>query len=166
MAAPALYIRSERTGVAWQVWPQPDPVPPGVVQEMGNYLFELKDSPEATGADLLIDERALEALRTPAPNAARWRWSPGFHAGTIEAELRIPGRAPRRFEVITDADSRKLTRDAFDAMVREILEDTFALFCEAQGQSPQPLPGWSFCARVSQSLNLPPPRYAARRGIS
>jgi Domain of unknown function (DUF2357) len=128
MAAPALYIRSERTGVAWQVWPQPDPVPPGVVQEMGNYLFELKDSPEATGADLLIDERALEALRTPAPNAARWRWSPGFHAGTIEAELRIPGHAPRRFEVITDADSRKLTRDAFDAMVREILEDTFALF--------------------------------------
>ena len=59
---------------------------------------------------------------------ARWRWSPGFHAGTVEAELRIPGHAPRRFEVITDADSRKLTRDDFDAMVREILEDTFALF--------------------------------------
>ena len=67
-------------------------------------------------------------MRAPAPHSARWRWSPGFHAGTVEAELRIPGHAPRRFEVITDPDRRKLTRDDFDAMVREILDDTFALF--------------------------------------
>ena len=39
-----------------------------------------------------------------------------------------PAQSPRRFEVITDPDMRKLTRDDFDGMVREILDDTFALF--------------------------------------
>jgi hypothetical protein len=34
----------------------------------------------------------------------------------------------KRFEIVTDPDRRKLTRDDFDAMVREILSDTFALF--------------------------------------
>ena len=40
----------------------------------------------------------------------------------------MPGQTPRRFEVVTDPDRRKLTRDDFDTMVREILDDTFALF--------------------------------------
>ena len=83
---------------------------------------------DAATADLLIDDRPLEALRAQAPDMARWRWSPGFHAGTVEAELRLAGQAPRRFEVVTDPDRRKLTRDDFDTMVREILDDTFALF--------------------------------------
>jgi hypothetical protein len=125
---PALLMRSEATGAAWRVWPDPEPVAPGSVQETGSYLFELHDSAEAASADLLIDDIPLEALRARAPDTARWRWSPGFHAGLVEAELRFPGHAPRRFEVVTDPDRRKLTRDDFDAMVREILDDTFALF--------------------------------------
>jgi hypothetical protein len=125
---PTLIIRSEVTGKAWQVWPEPEPTEPGAIQETGTYLFELRSAPGADGAELLIDDRRLEALRAPALDAARWRWSPGFHAGTIEAELRLPGNNPRRFEVVTDPDLRKLTRQDFDAMVREILEDTFALF--------------------------------------
>jgi hypothetical protein len=125
---PALLMRSETTGAAWRVWPDPETVAPGSVQETGSYLFELHDSPDAANADLLIDDIPLEALRARAPDTARWRWSPGFHAGLVEAELRFSGHAPRRFEVITDPDRRKLTRDDFDAMVREILDDTFALF--------------------------------------
>jgi hypothetical protein len=125
---PALLIRSETTGAAWRVWPDAEAVAPGSIQETGSYLFELHDSTDAATADLLIDDIPLEALRARAPDTARWRWSPGFHAGLVEAELRLPGHAPRRFEVITDPDRRKLTRDDFDAMVREILDDTFALF--------------------------------------
>ena len=64
----------------------------------------------------------------PLRGTARWRWSPGFHAGTVDAELRLPGSNPRRFEIVTDPDIRKLTRADFGDMVREILEDTFALF--------------------------------------
>jgi len=125
---PALIIRSEATGVGWKVWPDTEPAPAGIVQETGSYVFDLRDAPGAGSAELLIDDRPLEALRSPAPDAARWRWSPGFHAGTVEAELRLPGSNPRRFEIVTDPDLRKLTREDFDVMVREILEDTFALF--------------------------------------
>jgi hypothetical protein len=124
----ALLIHNERTGAAWRVWPDPEPAAPGAVHETGNYLFELKGSSDAATADLLIDDVALEALRALTPDTARWRWSPGFHAGTVEAELRLCGHAPQRFEVVTDPDQRKLTRDDFDCMVREILDDTFALF--------------------------------------
>src|SRR5262249_28472811 len=69
-----------------------------------------------------------EALRAKSATESRWRWSPGFHAGTVEAQLRLPGSGTRRFEFITDPDLRKLTRYDFDVMLRDILEDTFALF--------------------------------------
>lgn len=124
----ALFIQAEGGGPAWQVWPVPDAVPPGTVREGASYLFELRDSDDALAADLLIDDVPAEALRSRQPRVARWRWQPGFHAGVVEAVLRVPGTGTRRFEITTDPDLRKLTRDDFDAMVREVLEDTFALF--------------------------------------
>lgn len=124
----ALYIQAEGGGPAWQVWPMPDTVPPGAVREGTSYLFELRNSNDALAADLMIDDAPVEALRSREPRNARWRWQPGFHAGMVEAVLRVPGIGTRRFEVTTDPDLRKLTRDDFDAMVREVLEDTFALF--------------------------------------
>lgn len=124
----ALFIQAEGGGPAWQVWPTPDVVPPGTVREGASYLFELRDSEDALAADLLIDDVPVEALRSRHPRVARWRWQPGFHAGMVEAVLRIHGTGTRRFEITTDPDLRKLTRDDFDAMVREVLEDTFSLF--------------------------------------
>jgi hypothetical protein len=124
----ALYIQAEGGGPAWQVWPVPDAVPPGAVREGVVYLFELRNSDEALQTDLLIEDAPVEALRSRDPRCARWRWQPGFYAGMVEAELRMPGIGPRRFEVTTDPDLRKLTRDDFDVMVREVLETTFALF--------------------------------------
>lgn len=121
-------MQAEGDGPAWQVWPIPDTAPTGVVREGASYIFELRDSDDALAADLLIDDVPAEALRSRQPRVARWRWKPGFHAGVVEAVLRIPGTPGRRFEIITDPDLRKLTRDDFDAMVREVLEDTFALF--------------------------------------
>jgi len=123
-----LSVRDEATGRQWRVWPDPEPIPAGVVRETGRYLFDLRGANEAVGADLLIDGMALEALRVRDTTASRWRWTPGFHAGTIDAELRLTGSGTKRFEVITDPDLRKLTRGDFDRMVREILGDTFALF--------------------------------------
>ena len=123
-----LSIRDEGTGREWRVWPDPEQIPPGEVHEKGTYLFELNQFHGASDADLLIDDTPLDALRVPRPEMARWRWSPGFQAGTVEAELRLPGSGTKRFEIVTDPDLRKLTRAHFDGMVREILEDTFALF--------------------------------------
>ncbi len=124
----ALYIRRESGGQAWQVWPVQEVIPAGEVREAVSYLFELQDSDDALNADLLIDDVSVEALRSRQPRVARWRWTPGFHAGVAEAVLRIPGTGTRRFDITTDPDLRKLTRNDFDAMVREVLEDTFALF--------------------------------------
>lgn len=123
----ALTLRSESSGRSWRLWPDPEPIPAGAVHETGTYLFELTGHPAASEADLLLDHLPLEALRAPA-GAARWRWSPGFHAGEAQLELRVPGDGRRRVDVTTDPDRRKLTRSDFDVMVREILEDTFALF--------------------------------------
>ncbi len=124
----ALYILADRDEEAWKVWPEPDQIPPGVVHESASYIFELRDCDNASDADLLIDGVQIEALRSRDSRRARWRWEPGFHAGVMEATLRIPGMGVRRFEVTTDPDLRKLTREHFDVMVREVLQDTFALF--------------------------------------
>ena len=123
-----LTIRNEETGSFWRVWPDPQAIPSGEVRETGTYIIELRHETNASDADLLIDETPLEALRSKDPMTSRWRWSPGFHAGMVEAELRLPVNAIQRFEFIIDPDRRKLTRDEFDCMVREILEDTIALF--------------------------------------
>lgn len=124
----ALFILRENGGSAWQVWPVQDEIPPGEVREAVSYLFELRECDDALDADLSIDDIPAEALRSRQPRVARWRWTPGFHAGVAEVALRLPGTGIRSFEITTDPDLRKLTRADFDTMVREVLEDTFALF--------------------------------------
>jgi hypothetical protein len=123
-----LHIQSESGGPTWQVWPTQEVIPSGSIKEASSYLFELRDSDNALDAELLIDGIPVEALRSRQPNVARWRWMPGFHAGAVEVTLHLPGMGVRRFDITTDPDLRKLTRDDFDTMVREVLEDTFALF--------------------------------------
>lgn len=124
----ALFIQPEGSKEEWQVWPEPEVIPAGAIKEAASYLFELRNSDEALSADLLIDDVSAEALRSRQTNVARWRWTPGFHAGMVDVVLRTPRMGTRRFEITTDPDLRKLTRSDFDAMVRELLEDTFALF--------------------------------------
>ncbi|MBC3453094.1 DUF2357 domain-containing protein [Pseudomonas mosselii] len=144
----ALYVQSEKGGPAWQVWPLQDVIPSGSIREAASYLFELHDIDNAIAADLLIDDVPIEALRSRHSRVARWRWTPGFHAGSVEVSLHLPSTEVRRFEITTDPDLRKLTRSDFDAMVREILEDTFALFslsafrksiAHQRGNKPPPL---------------------------
>lgn len=110
------------------VWPKPEQIPPGAIRESASYLFVLRGCHQAQAVDLLIDDVAVEALRAREAGTALWRWTPGFHAGVIEATLRIPGAGTHRLEITTDPDIRKLTRDDFDLMVREVLEDSQALF--------------------------------------
>jgi hypothetical protein len=115
--------------VKWQLWPHAQPVPPGAVAEARSYLFLLENHPDAAEAELEVDGVALEALRARAAGQARWRWQPGFHAGSVDIRLRIGRRRTLAdLSLTTDPDLRKLTRDRFDTMVREILEDTLALF--------------------------------------
>lgn len=135
------------SGPGWRVWPDPEAIPPGALVETAECLFELTGAPGADGADLFVDDVPLEALRTREAGTARWRWSPGYHAGSAECRLRMDGRNIG-FEVLLDPAAHKLSRDAFDTMVREILEDSFALFslsafhrsvARGDGRRPPPL---------------------------
>lgn len=123
-----LCLLEENGAGRWQVWPEKDDIPPGRVHEAGSYLFLLEDCAEASRADLYMDDVALEPLRVSDKGSAKWRWTPGFHSGLVYLSLKIPGGPNPSFEVATDPDLRKLTRDDFDTMVLDILEDTSALF--------------------------------------
>lgn len=157
----ALFIQPEGGAGPWEVWPRQEPIPPGQITESTSYVFELRDCEEAAGADLLIDDQPLEGLRSRQPHASRWRWEPGFHAGVVDATLKIPGSSPRLFSITTDPDQRKLTRADFDVMVREILEDTFALFslsafrrgiARQSGTKPPPLARLEFLRSRAQEI--------------
>lgn len=156
-----LHVQSENGGPAWQVWPTQEVIPSGSIKEASSYLFELRDSDDALDADLLIDDVPVEALRSRQPRVARWRWTPGFHAGSVEVALRLPGTGIRRFEITTDPDLRKLTRNDFDVMVREVLEDTFALFslsafrkgiARQSGSKPPPLARLEFLRSRAEEI--------------
>ncbi|MBD9547265.1 MULTISPECIES: DUF2357 domain-containing protein [unclassified Pseudomonas] len=156
-----LHVQSENGGPTWQVWPTQEVIPSGSIKEASSYLFELRDSDDALNADLLIDDVPVEALRSRQPRVARWRWTPGFHAGSVEVALRLPGTGIRRFEITTDPDLRKLTRNDFDAMVREVLEDTFALFslsafrkgiARQSGSKPPPLARLEFLRSRAEEI--------------
>lgn len=157
----SLYIQSEGSGQSWQVWPAQDSIPPGCIREASSYFFELRDSDQALEADLLIDDTPAEALRSRRFDTARWRWTPGFHAGSVQIVLKLPGSGTHRFEITTDPDTRKLTRDDFDTMVREILEDTFALFtlsafrkgvARQSGSRPPPLARLEFLQSRAEAI--------------
>lgn len=124
----ALFILKEGSSTEWQVWPERDEIPPGEIAEGGVYLIELRDTDDSIGVELAIDDLPLEALRTRDARLARWRWNPGFHAGMVEIVLSSAGTASRRFEVRVDPERYKLTREEFQKMLRDILEDSFALF--------------------------------------
>lgn len=120
-------IQAGSVGRAWRVWPDPEPIPPGTVQEGGEHILELTGSDAAVTAELAVEGVRLRALRAPAQDAARWAWEPGFNAGVVEAVLSLGGRRIN-LSLETDPAARKLARGEFDAMVGEVLEDTLALF--------------------------------------
>jgi len=105
---PALWIIAEGTGRAWQVWPETEPLPAAAIQEGGQYLIELRNIADPLAADLFLDDLPVDALRPPGPDIARWRWSPGFHAGSLEVRLELGQGRRHRFPIITDPDLRKM----------------------------------------------------------
>jgi len=142
----SLFIRNEEPGQSqFVVWPASESIPAGWVAETRNYTFELVGVEDDRLYDLFIDDLPLEALRSPSQDVARWRWTPGFHAGVVQVRLERTRIKIAEFELTTDPDLRKITRTEFDLMLREILTDTFALFAlssfrrlVARGQGTKP----------------------------
>lgn len=123
-----LIYREDQRENAQLVWPGKASLSGDTVQETFTYRFELRNVDDVFAPQLCIDELPLQALRPPDSKTALWSWQPGFYAGAVEAELTVDGREWHRFEIVTDPDLRKMTRQQFDTMVHELLNDTFALF--------------------------------------
>lgn len=123
-----IYQRGTPPEHAVRLWPDQTALGPGVIQEAREYLIELRMVEQPDQVTLFIDDWPVEALRSPSSSTARWRWSPGFYAGRIEIGIDFGDGIRHDTSVVIDPDLDKLTRDDFDTMVREILEDTFALF--------------------------------------
>lgn len=116
-----------RPQVRYRVWPVMDEMPEGWVAENREYVFDLENTDEYQTIQLEVDDIALEALRSPEEGVARWRWSPGFFAGRVAFTI-IARHGRQAFELIVDPARHKLTREHFDLMIEQILEDTFQLF--------------------------------------
>lgn len=119
--------QSGNPGTRYEVWPRSN-VPSGFVQEARDFIIELVDCDAAETAELLFDDVPIEALRSRTPRSARWRWNPGFYAGRASFAIKGIAAGDVKVELVTDPDLAKLTREDFDAMVRDILSDTNALF--------------------------------------
>jgi predicted component of viral defense system (DUF524 family) len=130
-----------------RVWPSGPELPVSTIQENQEYIFELRDVDDPWSAELLLDDEPLRGLRPPNRTSARWSWCPGFYAGATTIRLEVSGHS-EEFELVTDPDAHKLARSEFDLMVREILQDTQALFslsafrtsvAKGVGDTPPPL---------------------------
>lgn len=116
-------------GQAVAIWPLTSGNPAaGLIQENIRYCFELSDIADPDNAQLYIDDLPLEALRSPNRTTARWAWTPEFYAGQIRLRISYPPAHQAEMDLMVDPDVAKLTRNEFDSMVRDILEDTTALF--------------------------------------
>ncbi len=114
-------------GREFTLFPDSQPIPPGALAENSTTYFHLKgEGFDPFQVSLEVDGVSLEPA-PKSPNHVRWRWDIGFHAGRVELTLR--GCPPRTIiqEVVTDPDRAKLTRDDFQQMVGDILQDTLAL---------------------------------------
>ena len=113
---------------AEEAWPDTSQLEKQSIEEAGKYIFCLQDITAPRRSELYLNAERLEPLRSPDNTTALWKWEPGFHAGEVEVFLQLAPGETVQFELVTDPDERKLTRERFTTMVEEILEDTLALF--------------------------------------
>ena len=110
------------------IWPGECICEAGTIEESRTYIFELRNPQDPLKAHLFIDDQKLRRDILDTPLRVQWEWNVGFHAGEVEVVIQLehPRNAIRKV-LVTDPDRRKLTREQFDTMIRQILDDTFAL---------------------------------------
>lgn len=111
-------LRWRETGDAEREWAPllPAPADNSGFHETRRYQI----SKPFLGAVLFVDDEPLAA--DPADSTS-WIWEPGFYAGPVTCELTDSSGEPRAlFRLDVAPDARKLGRDEFGAMIRELLE--------------------------------------------
>lgn len=76
---------------------------------------------EVQGLSLLVDDEPLSNLSRVE---SEWEWRPGFYAGEVTAELRsAEGAVVERYLLDVSPEPRKLGRDLFEQMLRDLREE-------------------------------------------
>lgn len=121
------------SGRSFRLLPDPEPVPAGAITENARILFRLvlvDPAIDIFKVELAVDEVPLERV-AGSLREARWTWNLEFNAGLASLQLTgLPG-GPIVFELVSDPARAKLTREQFDRMVGDILEDSLALIALA-----------------------------------
>lgn len=116
-----------QNGRRFQIHPEYQPIPPGLLHENSTAYFRLDGSGfDPFSVNLRVDGVELESS-PKSSSSVRWKWEIGFHAGIAQVELE--GLLPRtlKMEVLSDPQVAKLTRGEYQSMVGDILTDTLAL---------------------------------------
>jgi hypothetical protein len=125
--AATLHICERADRWRYQIWPTLEPIPAGTIQEDQTYRLVLSDVPDARDAELLVDDEPLKALRSRSEAEGVWEWNPGFFAGILQLEIRLPNGPTAVATVTVDPRIAKLQHVEFERMVSEILTDTLVL---------------------------------------
>lgn len=112
----------------WHIWPDTCDIPAGVIEENEKYELELVDIESPDETTLSIDGVQLEGLRSPNDRTARWAWSPGFYSGLVRIDIKFSTGKRAKAEIEIDPQIAKVSRNRYNRMVEDILEDTTALF--------------------------------------
>ncbi len=114
MTVPVVRWRERENPGTWEVL-QPAPALNGGFSECKRYVFEKLD----LGWSFRIDDEPLGEA-----SASEWWWEPGFFAGEVTAELlNAAGNTLALFLLDVSADARKLGRDVFSRMIKEIRDE-------------------------------------------
>ncbi|OBZ07564.1 hypothetical protein A8L34_25875 [Bacillus sp. FJAT-27264] len=109
-----------------RIWPEESTVIQVSLHENKRYYFELRNPPDVYAAQIYIEGIRLKK-DIPSPTIVQWEWQIGFNAGIVEFELHLEKFNKYPFSLEVDPELKKLTKTDFDQMIRDILDDTFAL---------------------------------------
>lgn len=125
----ALWIgKRDNSDPPLQIFPPKKSPPSNYLRENKSYFFELRDVEDPGSYEMFIDDKSVLAVRSVEKSTAKWIWDAGFYAGIIEIKIN-KGILPFIEARLTfDPDKEKLTRNNFNLMIGQILEDTMALF--------------------------------------
>lgn len=114
-------------GQEFELFPQCESIPPGLVTESSILSFTFRSAGlDPYGVSLLVDGVALDPIASN-PGEVRWKWSVGFHVGEAGVSLRREGHRRLDMKLRTDPLRAKLNRQQYTQMLGDLFEDTLAL---------------------------------------
>lgn len=125
-----LYLEDPKSKQRYSLKPSSENEPPGWIQENGTYHVVYEGSSDQGEPVLAISGLPLRRFERDGGQTVilKWEWTPEFYAGRVNLALSPPNAPPIVDTIILNPSEDKLTRERFDLMVSEILEQAETCF--------------------------------------